>query len=697
MKFLLFNFCTLVALNLISFSAMSGQVSIETQKGSNGLQLHLKADGKTYLSAPEEGLWSIAHSVDDTKPIVWQSAAPSKVEKHGPWTLYLGELPMGDGKWELRDACRSEDERIRCIRRFEWHGKEILRDVVLSVRWLSTTEKTKVFQPGLHFYGNLAGKKNSLVRSAHMEGKPGEFTIFEEHRFPMPFTSLEWKKGRNYYGAALHSIPSPAAFGNLPDQWWSMGAEYYKDHTELKLLSGPVGYNEQRAVIKFMQQRSAPYAGATLDVKPKAVIEKTYFLQAYPVVREGDGFRKPIHTSIDIFKPYFVEEFPSFEEIIEAKSRFAINRFFEGTAPNGKQWAGFFMDDPGYTRRRIVMGWAGQSDAPGYGLQFVAQKYNRPELYSRIQKSMDFLASTPFTPEGFKLRFDTKKGEWTHYDHVSQGQALFIFAKAIARAKKIKELDTSKWEVFFKKAASFHAERILKKNWRPVSTNEGFHVAPLTLGYQLYGDKKYRKAALKAADHYGKRHLSMRESYWGGTLDARGEDKEGAWAAFQAFMAAYDLSGDKKYLDWAAHAGDAMLSYTMVWDIPMPAGRLADHAFKTRGWTFVSPQNQHLDVYGVLTTPWLYRLGELTNNERIKQMAILMYVACGQMIDPFGSQGEQMQETNFVQSFSNIDKAGKDAKVWDFRGGYDEDWRVLWITAHFLTAAAIFEEMGVEL
>ena len=30
-----------------------------------------------------------------------------------------------------------------------------------------------------------------------------------------------------------------------------------------------------------------------------------------------------------------------------------------------------------------------------------------------------------------------------------------------------------------------------------------------------------------------------------------------------------------------------------------------------------------------------------------------------------------------------------------FRGGYVEEWTVFWITAHFLTAAAKFEEMGV--
>ena len=83
---------------------------------------------------------------------------------------------------------------------------------------------------------------------------------------------------------------------------------------------------------------------------------------------------------------------------------------------------------------------------------------------------------------------------------------------------------------------------------------------------------------------------------------------------------------------------------------------MADHALKTRGWTNVSAQNQHLDVYGVLETPMLYKLGQYTQNEAVKRLAICMYRVCGQMIDPFGSQGEQLQQTNFAQhgDMSNV-------------------------------------------
>lgn len=48
---------------------------------------------------------------------------------------------------------------------------------------------------------------------------------------------------------------------------------------------------------------------------------------------------------------------------------------------------------------------------------------------------------------------------------------------------------------------------------------------------------------------YAKRHLDMSEPYWGGTLDARCEDKEGAMAEVHAFLAAYEMTKEPRYLD----------------------------------------------------------------------------------------------------------------------------------------------------
>ncbi len=182
----------------------------------------------------------------------------------------------------------------------------------------------------------------------------------------------------------------------------------------------------------------------------------------------------------------------------------------------------------------------------------------------------------------------------------------------------------------------------------------------------------------------------MNGAYWGGTLDATCEDKEGAWAAFQGFIELYDRLKEDRYLEWAKHAMDVCLSYVVVWDIPLPAGRMSDYNFKSTGWTVVSPQNQHIDVYGVLFAPEVYKMGVYLKDERLKKLSSVMYRSCYQLTNPYGSQGEQLQQTNFAQQ-------GDMSDVHKLRGGYSEGWTVFWITAHFLNAAARFDEMGVDI
>lgn len=261
-------------------------------------------------------------------------------------------------------------------------------------------------------------------------------------------------------------------------------------------------------------------------------------------------------------------------------------------------------------------------------------------------------------------------------------------ALAIRTARKQKTADPRKWEVFLRKAADVHATRILADSWKPVNTAEAFYIAPLLIASELFRESRFKAAARKAADYYAARHIDMDEPYWGGTLDATCEDKEGAWAAFQGFLEMYESTKEAKYLDHARHAGLVTLSYTTVWDIPMPAGRLADHHFKSRGWTMVSAQNQHLDVFGVVFAPAVYKLGQYTRDSSLIGLAKVMFRSCGQLIDPQGSQGEQIQHTNFAQH-------GDMSDVYRLRGGYSEGWTVFWITAHFLHAAAQFREMGV--
>ena len=509
--------------------------------------------------------------------------------------------------------------------------------------------------------------------------KPGEQAIFEEHRYPMPFAFVELEAPQGRMGAALHSIPSPAPFANLKDQWWSLGIQALGNRTELVLLSGPCAANGRRSVVKAVQRGFREYDSAWLNLPESGVIDKEFRLEAFAVEREGSGFSRPAHTSLALFSPWHTGDMPAFPEIIRDKYRMAKSRWHE-TADS----AGFRK----YPDRDVyVMGWCGQAEAPGYALLVLGKGLRDPASASMAKRSLDFLSGAKFFENGFHTWYDYSKKEWSQNEPLSQGQAMLSFANAI-RVGRTQRLDTARWEAFLRKAAAFHAKRILAPGWKPLSTSEAFFIAPLVRSFELFGDALFRRAALKAAETYAARHLDMREPYWGGTLDASCEDKEGAYGAMQGFLALHGLTRSPEHLRWAAHAADVTLTYLVVWDIDQPPGRLRDHRLRTRGWTVVSPQNQHIDAFGALISADVYRLGRITGREDLRRTALLIFRSCGQMIDPWGSQGEQLNQTNYLQR-------GRDSDVFAMRGTYADDWTVFWITAHFLNAAAQLAEMGV--
>lgn len=639
-----------------------------------------KLDGRTLLSAPAEGLWSIATAWENDWPAQWVHATPTSRTQSGEWTILTATVRIHNGEMFLRDAYRELPNGLtQCIRRYQWNGPDTLRRATLSVRLAMEGEHLMPLLPGILYYGNPNGAQVNPNIVPVYGGNEGDFAIFEDHRYPQPFAMLESASG--HYAAAVHTTPSPVRGAMLNDQWWSMGVENRGSQSEFVLLSGPIGYNGRHSVAKALQFSPMTYTDTYLDLEPGRVIEKEFFVELYPIDRPGTGFQRPLYHSIDLHKPFDADRFPSFDEILRTKYKFAQSRWMEGAAP------GYNMYDSSM-RRDIVMGWCGQADSPGFALQVLEGRLgNDPRIVDQVQRSLDFLTQSPMIGGGlFAVGYQTAEQRWYGGDPVSCGQAMYNFARAIEQARGDKRYDTRKWETFLQKVCDSVSARILAADWNPRSTAEAFFIAPLAIASELFRNTTYEDAAVRAGELFASRHLAN-ASYWGGTLDATCEDKEGAWAAFQAFLELYERFGEARYLEWAKHAMDVCLSYVVVWDIPLPAGRMADHHFKTTGWTVVSPQNQHIDIYGVLFAPEVYRMGQILKNRSLQRLAEVMFRSCIQLTDPFGSQGEQLQQTNFAQhgDMSNVHK---------LRGGYSESWTVFWITAHFLNAAAKFELMG---
>ena len=89
-----------------------------------------------------------------------------------------------------------------------------------------------------------------------------------------------------------------------------------------------------------------------MQIEPGTVIEKTFYLEAYHVQQKGAGFQTTLYSSIDIFKPFYADDLPAYDEIIKDKFRFTKSRYMEDDA-----YAGFNMF-PGHITPQVVLGWS---------------------------------------------------------------------------------------------------------------------------------------------------------------------------------------------------------------------------------------------------------------------------------------------------------------------------------------------------
>ena len=152
----------------------------------------------------------------------------------------------------------------------------------------------------------------------------------------------------------------------------------------------------------------------------------------------------------------------------------------------------------------------------------------------------------------------------------------------------------------------------------------------LVMGYKYFGDKRYLKAAKLSVD-YLERNIISKSDYFSSTLDANCEDKE---AAISAVTATYYLAMVTKkqerqhYIDLCRQAAYFALSWYYLWDVPFAQGQmLGDLDFHSRGWSNVSVENNHIDVF-VFELPHIVRwLAEETGEQRFNQICDVIVVA----------------------------------------------------------------------
>ena len=159
--------------------------------------------------------------------------------------------------------------------------------------------------------------------------------------------------------------------------------------------------------------------------------------------------------------------------------------------------------------------------------------------------------------------------------------------------------------------------------------------------YLVTKHKVYLDAAVRAGA-WSYEHMYLGFEYRGGTCDQSDVlDKESGIYCLFAFMALYDISGEKRWLDAACGAADYVETFTFVWNFPvyMP---YPNHPFVRNhisGQSNVTVGAGGGDVYMAACSYTYYRLYLLTGDHQYCDFAEFINRNCKQANDIDGSCG----------------------------------------------------------
>ncbi len=157
----------------------------------------------------------------------------------------------------------------------------------------------------------------------------------------------------------------------------------------------------------------------------------------------------------------------------------------------------------------------------------------------------------------------------------------------------------------------------------------------LVMGYKYFKDKRYLEAA-RSTVGYLEQNIISKSDYFSSTLDANCEDKEAAISAVTAtYYMAMVTSGQERqhYVDLCRQAAYFALSWYYLWDVPFAQGQmLGDLGFHSRGWSNVSVENNHIDVF-VFELPHIVEwLAQETGEQRLQQIHDVIFSSLNQLL-----------------------------------------------------------------
>jgi hypothetical protein len=160
---------------------------------------------------------------------------------------------------------------------------------------------------------------------------------------------------------------------------------------------------------------------------------------------------------------------------------------------------------------------------------------------------------------------------------------------------------------------------------------------------RLYGvtkDRRYLQAALRAG-RFSIANITAPELYVGGTVDDPDpvEDKEAGVEALHAYLALYDVTRDRRWLNAATNAADYVETWNLSWQYPIVTDEPAYRRAGTRGESFIKIGISGVDIFLSFEACDYYRLFLFTGDEQYRDFARLILTDTKLTTDWDGSLG----------------------------------------------------------
>ena len=184
--------------------------------------------------------------------------------------------------------------------------------------------------------------------------------------------------------------------------------------------------------------------------------------------------------------------------------------------------------------------------------------------------------------------------------------------------------------------------------------------------HKVTGDVIFKTAALRAGE-FCLRTIHDPYTYVGGTPDNPNViDKEAGMVALESFLALYDLTGEKRWLDAAVQAADWSETWIYCWNVPMPpdAQNLVFPRNRTTyGLSLIATGHSGADNF-MGGAPFLYyRLSLLTGDSHFRDIARMLLLNTKQLTDWDGTLGYGFPGLQ-SEALSLAPTRGKGVRAW---------------------------------